>query len=115
MKLLVAFAIVLFGVVAAEPGYGYFGHSSYGSHGGYGGYGYGASHYYGKRAADADESVPIVLPIAARPFYGYYGNPAYGYGNAPTAYGYGNIVVGKSADDMDEADEKGWAGYGYYG
>ena len=44
----VAFAIALFGVVAAEPGYGYgYGHG----YRGYGGYGYGGyrGHYYGKR------------------------------------------------------------------
>merc|ERR1712083_1137977 len=86
MKLLVAFAIVLFGVVAAEPGYGY-GHGyGYGGYRGYGGYGYGGyrGHYYGKRSADAE------------PGYGYYGHGYGGYRGGYHGYGHGY-------------------GYGYYG
>merc|ERR1719507_332977 len=86
MKLLVAFAIVLFGVVAAEPGYGGYGYGGY--RGGYGGYhgGYHGGyrgHYYGKRSADAEAEADAEPTAAAEPGYGYYGH-SYGH----RAYGY---------------------------
>merc|ERR1712001_780826 len=86
MKLLVAFAIVLFGVVAAEPGYGYYGHGGYygGYRGGYYGYGGYRGHYYGKRSADAE------------PGYGYYSHGYGGYRGGYHGHAYGH-------------------GYGYYG
>merc|ERR1719192_1092301 len=86
MKLLIAFAIALFGVVSAEPGYGYYGRGyGYGGYrGGYHGYG-GYRGYYGKRSADAEpEAEADAEPTAAaEPGYGYYGH-GYGHGY----YGY---------------------------
>merc|ERR1712179_579945 len=49
-KLLVAVALVLLGVVVAEPGYGYRSHGYGGYSRGYGGY--GGHHGYGKREAE---------------------------------------------------------------
>merc|ERR1712048_522026 len=110
-KLLVAFAIVLFGVVAAEPGYGYYGRGyGYGGyHGGYGGY---RGHYYGKRSSDADaeaEAEAEAGPTAAAEpgYYGAYGHHAYGYGYA-SPYAYGHHYYGKRSADAEP-------GYGYYG
>merc|ERR1719445_1474187 len=86
MKLLVAFAIALFGVASAEPGYGY--GYGYGRGYGYGGYrgGYGGYRgYYGKRSADAEADAE---PTAAtEPGYGYYGH---GYGHRAYGHGYGH-------------------------
>merc|ERR1712062_620747 len=99
MKLLVAFAIVLFGVVSAEPGYGY-GHG-YRGYGGYGG-GYGGYGHYGKRDAEAEPEADAEATAAAEPGYGYYGHGyghrAYGYGYAsPYAYGHHGYYGKRSA------------------
>merc|ERR550519_1315747 len=97
MKLLVAFAIVLFGVVAAEPGYGGYGYGGYGGYGGYRGY------HYGKRSADAEADAEPTA--AAEPgYYGHaYGHRAYGYGYA-SPYAYGHHYYGKRSADA----EPGW-------
>merc|ERR1719411_810161 len=106
MKLLIAFAIALFGVVSAEPGYGYYGR----------GYGYGGYRgYYGKRSADAEpEAEADAEPTAAaEPGYGYYGH-GYGHGYygyaRPYAYGHRGYYGKRSADA-----EPGYGYYGYYG
>merc|ERR1711936_1396365 len=107
MKLLIAFAIALFGVVSAEPGYGYYGRGyGYGGYrGGYHGYG-GYRGYYGKRSADAEPGAEADAEptAAAEPGYGYYGHYGYygkrsadaepGYGYYGRGYGYGGYGHG---------------------
>ena len=81
----VAFAIVLFGVVSAEPGYGYGG---YGGYRGYGGYGYGGYRggygHYGKRDAEAKAD-----PYLYGGYYGHGLGHGYGYGLGYRGYYWG--------------------------
>merc|ERR1712002_1119950 len=85
MNLVIATALAVLGIAAAEPGYRYGG---YGGHGGYGGYG-GYGHYLGKRSAEAE--------AVAEPGYGFGGYGGYhgGYGGYG---GYGHYLGKRSAE-----------------
>merc|ERR1711872_455111 len=91
MNLLIATALAILGIAAAEPGYGgYRGYGGYGSyHGGYRGYG-GYSHI-GKRSADAYTLGQVYsgLPYANAVATGYAHNPGYvAYSSVPAYTGY---------------------------
>merc|ERR1711970_1145272 len=88
MNLLIATALAVLGIAAAEPGYRYGGYGGYGGYRGYGGYG----HYLGKRSADAEAE------------------PGYGYG------GYGHYLGKRSAEAEAGYRYGGYGGYhGGYG
>merc|ERR1711942_449628 len=85
MNILIAVSLAVLGIVAAEPGYRYYGHG-YG-HGYSHGYGHGYGHY-GKRSAEAE------------PGYGY----GHGYGYGGYGHGYGHGYGKRSADAEPKAD-----------